>query len=86
MNYKTFKRSLTAAVIGAGLWYGAGLAGVESTPGRMLEDATRIGCIDSIVQDSENTTSIPGMTGKMLTYAGLTGMILSMIPRRRNPE
>lgn len=83
MNYKTFRRSLTAAVIGAGLWYGAGLAGVESMPNRMLEDATRIGCLDSIVQDSENTTSLPGMAGKMLTYAGLAGMLLSFVPRKK---
>lgn len=55
MNYKTMKGSMAAFVAGMGLWYGAGLSGYETTPGRVVEDASRIGVLESIVQDSGDT-------------------------------
>ena len=83
MNYKTLKRSVSALGTGLALWYGAGMANVETTPNRVLSDATRIGCIDSVVQDSYDTRTMLGMAGKTLTYAGLAGIVLSFIPRKK---
>lgn len=84
MNYKTMKGSMAAFVAGMGLWYGAGLSGYETTPGRVVEDASRIGVLESIVQDSGDTRTIPGMAGKMLTYAGLIGMGLSLVKKKED--
>ena len=78
MNYKAMKKSMVAFGAGMALWYGAGLSGYETTPDRVVDDAIKIGILESLVQDSTDTRTLPGMAGKMLTYAGILGAGLSL--------
>lgn len=78
MNYNTMKKSMATFGLGMALWYGAGLSGAETTPGRVIDDATKIGILESLVQDSTDTRTLPGFAGKMLTYAGILGAGMSL--------
>ena len=83
MNYKVLKRSMVAAGIGTALWYGVGLSGNDTTPDRMIVDSTRIGCLESIAQDSGDTKTILGFAGKMLFYGGLAGMAIAAFSKKK---
>ncbi len=86
MNYKAFKKSMVAFGAGMALWYAAGLSGYETTPGRVVSDAVKIGVLESLVQDSGDTSTIPGMAGKMLTYSGIIGAGLSLANVRKKKK
>jgi len=88
MNYKTMKKSMASFGLGMALWYGAGLSGYETTPGRVVDDAVKIGVLESLVQDSTDTRTLPGAAGKMLTYAGIlgAGMSLANVGNKKKKE